>query len=168
MPTHFERRYSFCTAEQLFDVVADVEKYSEFLPWILSSRILKREPTGVWVEMVLGIGPLELRFTSRAVLHRPHAIEITSDEAPFDWFQQRWEFATDPDGRAVVGYTYEFSLRSGSLDLISHAFLEQVVHAMIDAFEERAVQVCGDQAGTGAARADASSPAPPSTNKRDA
>ncbi|MBI4292106.1 MAG: type II toxin-antitoxin system RatA family toxin [Betaproteobacteria bacterium] len=151
MSARIERRYSLYTAEQLFDLVADVEKYPEFMPWIHSSRILRREPTAVWVDMVLGIGPLQLEFGSRAELHRPHSIEITSNDAPFDLFRQRWEFATDDHGHAVVGYSYEFSLRSGALELISHAVLDEVVGATIDAFEERARQIFGDKTATGPA-----------------
>lgn len=159
MPAQIERHYSLYTAEQLFDLVADVEKYPRFLPWILASRILKRKPDAVWVEMVLGIGPLQLRFSSLAVLDRPHSITITSSDATFDCFRQQWQFTTDNQGRAVVGYSYEIRLRSGTADLISRAVLDEVARATIDAFEERARQVYGDEAATGVSR-NTSSPAP--------
>ena len=68
---HIERHYPLYTTDQLFELVADVEKYPEFLPWILSSRILRREPNVVWVDMTLGIGPLQQRFTSQGVPTNP-------------------------------------------------------------------------------------------------
>ncbi|HEY5293649.1 MAG TPA: type II toxin-antitoxin system RatA family toxin [Burkholderiales bacterium] len=158
MSAHIERHYSLYTTGQLFDLVADVEKYPQFLPWILSSRILRREQNAVWVEMILGIGPLQQHFNSQAVLHRPHTIEITSSDAPFHWFRQQWQFTTDHEGRTVVGYSYDFSLRSQILDLIPPAVLDQAVRATLDAFEQRARQVYGAQAALGVAQ-NASAPA---------
>jgi coenzyme Q-binding protein COQ10 len=143
---NIERHYSAYTSDQLFDLVADVEKYSEFLPWVRSSRIVRREPNAVWVDMVLGIGPLQMHFGSHAALYPPHAIEITSSDAPFLWFGQRWEFGTAPDGHAVVGYRYEFSLRPPVLELISDAALDGALRATINAFEDRARQIYGTRA----------------------
>ena len=138
MLVRIERHYPLYTAEQLFELVADVEKYPEFLPWILSSRILRREPNVVWVDMTLGIGPLQQRFTSQGVLYPPHAIDITSSDGPFQWFRQRWDFAAGADGQTVVGYGYDITLRSLVMDLISHLALDEAMRATIDAFEQRA------------------------------
>lgn len=143
MSGHIERRYSGYSTEQFFELVADVEKYPEFMPWILSCRIVMRQGDVVWVDMVLGIGALQQRFGSRAVLHRPHSIEITSNDAPFDLFDQRWQFSADEQGRTVVAYSYDFSLRSHVLELISAALLDEAVRTTVDAFERRACHVYG-------------------------
>lgn len=140
---YIERRYLDYSTEQFFELVADVEKYPEFLPWILSCRIVTREGDVVWVDMVLGIGPLQQRFGSRAVLRRPYLIDITSNDAPFDSFDQRWQFSADEQGRTVVTYSYDFSLRSHVLELISATVLDQAVRTTVDAFERRARQVYG-------------------------
>lgn len=145
MSAHIERHYSLYTPEQLFDLVADVEQYPQFLPWIRSSRILRREQDAVWVEMALGIGPLQQHFNSQALLHRPHTIEVTSNDAPFEWHRQQWQFATDHEGRTVVGYSCDFSLRSQVLELISCALLDEAARATVAAFERRARQVYGAQ-----------------------
>lgn len=146
---HIERRYPLYTADQLFELVADVEKYPEFLPWILSSRIRWREPNAVWVDMALGIGPLQQRFTSQGVLYPPHAIDITSSDGPFQWFRQRWDFVAGPDGHTVVGYSYDFTLRSLVMDLISHIAFDGAMRATIDAFEQRARILYGSQTAPG-------------------
>lgn len=146
MLRHIERHYPGYTSDQLFAVVADVEKYPEFLSWILSSRIVRREPNNVWVDMVLGIGPLQQHFSSHATLYPPQAIEITSSDPPFLWFGQRWDFGTDPDGHALVGYRYDFSLRSLVLELISDVALDGALRVTMDAFEARMRQIYGSPA----------------------
>jgi len=145
MPAHIERCYSLYTVEQLFDLVADVESYPQFLPWILSSCILKREQDAVWVEMILGIGPFQQRFHSQALLNRPHAIEITSYDEPFEWYRQQWRFAVDSDGRTVVEYSCNYSLRSQILELMSPLVLDEAARSTLHAFEQRAQQVYGAQ-----------------------
>lgn len=149
MLVRIERRYPLYTVDQLFELVADVEKYPEFLPWILSSRILRREPNAVWVDMTLGIGPLQERFTSQGLLYPPHAIDITSSDGPFQWFRQRWDFAAGTDGQTVVGYSYDITLRSLVMDLISDIAMDEAMRATIDAFEERARVLYGAQATPG-------------------
>lgn len=143
MSGHIERCYLGYSTEQFFDLVADVEKYPEFMPWILSCRIVMRQGDMVWVDMVLGIGELQQRFGSRAVLCRPYSIDITSNDGPFDSFHQRWEFSADEQGHTVVAYSYDFSLHSHVLALISTALLDQAVRTAVDAFERRACQVYG-------------------------
>jgi coenzyme Q-binding protein COQ10 len=149
MSGHIERRYLGYSIEQLFELVADIEKYPEFMPWILACRVVTREGDVVWAEMVLGIGVLQQRFGSRAVLQRPHSIEITSDDGPFDYFYQRWQFYTDEQGRTVVAYSYDFTLRSPILELISAVVLDQAVRTTVDAFGQRACQVYGIRPATG-------------------
>lgn len=143
MSGHLERRYLDYSTEQLFDLVADVEKYPEFIPWILSCRIVTRQENLVGVEMVVGIGALQARVDSQGVLQRPHSIDITSNDAPFDSFHQRWQFSADEEGRTVVACSYDFSLSSDVLDLISAPVLDQAMRTTVDAFERRARLVYG-------------------------
>ena len=80
MSRHTEQRHLHYTPEQLFDLVADVERYPEFLPWLLAADIRRRDGDRVWVEMVIGTRFLQRRFTSRARLRRPRRIDITSHD----------------------------------------------------------------------------------------
>jgi len=68
---------------QIFDLVADIERYPDFLPWWISVSIIKRELDICDVEQVLGRGPVRIQFASRAVLTRPERIDITSSDGPF-------------------------------------------------------------------------------------
>ena len=139
--TCVERRYSAYTTEQLFDLVADVEKYPEFLPWVLAATIQRRERLAVWTRMVMGIGPLQQAFTTRAVFDRPRSIEVECGERPFKRFALRWHFARDAAGGTIVGCSYEVRLRSTLLDLIARAIVDAQVRAVIGAFERRAGRI---------------------------
>src|ERR1700722_17704314 len=74
------------TCEQAFDVAADIEHYPEFLKGWISARIQSRESNICCVDQVVGMGPLRLQFMSRAILHPPARIEVTSTQAPFRLF----------------------------------------------------------------------------------
>jgi ribosome-associated toxin RatA of RatAB toxin-antitoxin module len=84
------------SCEQVFDLAADVERYPEFLPGWISARILQRESNRLYVEQVLGIGPVRLRFDSRTVLYRPERIEVTSSQPPFRYYSLTWLFVPGP------------------------------------------------------------------------
>ena len=60
-------------AEQMFDLVADVERYPEFLPWVIDARVRRHDPRTLFVSMTVASGPLRKRFTTRAVLDRPNS-----------------------------------------------------------------------------------------------
>ena len=70
------------TAEQLFDLAADVERYPEYLPWWIAARIRKREANVYYTHQVLGLGPIRVSFGSKTVLQPPTRIDVTSKEFP--------------------------------------------------------------------------------------
>ena len=142
MSPRTECRYSAYSPQQLFELVADVEKYPQFLPWILRSEIVRRDGNRVRVEMTLGLKLLSQRFSSEAVLDPPHAIKITSKDAPFEYFEQHWRFDADSGG-TVVSYSFDFRLRSPLLAAIPGMLFDQSVRRTIDAFVARARSVYG-------------------------
>ena len=75
MPTHAERRKLPYAPEQLFELVADVERYPEFLPWCVGARVRERKPTLVVADLLIGYRMVRERFTSRVTLDRPRRIE---------------------------------------------------------------------------------------------
>ena len=75
MHRHAETRVLSYTQEQMFDLVADIEKYCEFLPWVTDARILERNEDHLLADLVIGYGPLHERFTSKVVLERARRIE---------------------------------------------------------------------------------------------
>ncbi len=142
MPKYAERRLLSFTAEQLFDLVADVERYPEFLPWCIAARIKRREGNVLSAELVIGFKFVRERYTSRIVLDRPRAIDVGYEEGPFRQLSNRWAFASDPQG-CWVDFFVDFEFRSKLLDRLIGPLFEEAVRRMVAAFESRAVRLYG-------------------------
>ena len=139
---HSESRVVPYPADLMYRVVADIEHYPQFLPWILTSKIVRRDGNRVSVAMTLGLKLLSQRFSSEAILDPPHAIKITSNDAPFEYFEQHWRFDEDGSG-TVVSYSFDFRLRSPLLAAIPGMLFDQSVRSTVDAFVARARSVYG-------------------------
>ena len=89
MSAYAERLHLPYAAPQLFDLVANVERYPEFMPWVIEACIRHRRDHTIAVEMTVGVGSLRKRFSMIATRDRPHRVNITSCESMFDRFEQR-------------------------------------------------------------------------------
>jgi coenzyme Q-binding protein COQ10 len=143
------RRHLPYTPQQLFDLVADVEKYPDFLPWIADSSILRQEGNRLWVNMTIGSGLLRKRFASVGVLEPPEHIWITSDDPLFDRFEQIWTFSPAAAGGSTIEYRVDFKFRSRLLQAMMGSFLDDASRATIGAFERRALHIYGAGTATG-------------------
>ncbi len=143
---HIERRHFPYTPRQLFDLVADVEKYPEFIDWFVSARIRRRAGNVCHVDQVVRYGGLRVAFASRAVLDPPRRITVTSTDFPFRSFDQHWTFTPDGGTGTLVQYDVAFELRFGFLHglMALVADQRQIASATIDMFQHRARQLYGD------------------------
>ena len=137
--------------EQLFDLVADIERYPEFLPGWIAARILRREGNVCDVEQVLGVGPMRVAFTSRAVMMRPERIDISSEDAHFRHYSQTVQVVPQSAGGCSLQLRAQLQLSSRMLDQIASRMLPASLEDSIRAFEERALRLYGATPG-GAAR----------------
>jgi len=123
---HIERHHSKNTPAQLFDMVADVERYPDFLPWVIDAKVIGRQDRTMRVEMTVGTSFLRKRFKTVALLDRPHRIEISSHDAMFERFEQIWTFDPAAQGGTNVEYRVDFHFRSRVLQaLIGASFVER-------------------------------------------
>src|ERR1700740_3401558 len=83
MATHAEQRVLPYTPEQLFALVADVERYPEFLPWCVGARVKERRADLIVADLIIGFRVFRERFTSRVALDPPRRIDVTYAEGPF-------------------------------------------------------------------------------------
>lgn len=151
MTRHAEQRVLPYTPEQLFDLVAAVDRYPEFLPWCQAARILRREENGFTAEVVIGFKMFRERFTSRVTFDRPNAITVTYVSGPMKHLNNRWAFAPDPGG-CRLDFAVDFEFRSLLLQsMIGVVFTEAVRH-MVKAFSDRAHVLYGPDGRTAAAR----------------
>jgi coenzyme Q-binding protein COQ10 len=142
MPTHAERKVVPYRPDQLFDLVADVGKYPEFLPWCVGARVRVRTETEIAADLTIGFGPLRETFTSRVRLDRPHRIQVRYERGPFRYLNNQWVFEPAPRGTAVDFYV-DFEFRSRLLRAAMNVVFNEAVRRMVNAFERRARAVYG-------------------------
>lgn len=145
MSRHQVRRELPYPADRLFDLVADVESYPEFIEWFAAVRILRRAGNLLDVEQIVRFKGLEAHFVTHAELERPRRIAIASGDAPFKTFEQIWRFQPKGPRRTIVDYETTVELRSSLLEHAMEALFDEprIARETVDAFERRARQVYG-------------------------
>lgn len=160
MHHHSETRFLPYTAEQMFDLVADIERYPEFLPWCMAARVRPRGENEIEAELVIGHGPFRETFVTRDVLDRPHSIEVSYLRGPFRHLHNSWVFAP-ADGGSTISFEVEFEFRSRLFERLIGRIFSEAVRRMVVAFEGRARELYGRGAGRrGKSRARRTSPKP--------
>ncbi|NKD46093.1 type II toxin-antitoxin system RatA family toxin [Haematospirillum jordaniae] len=146
MPTHAEKRKLPYTKQQLFALVADVERYPEFLPWCLAARINRREGDVFWADLVIGFKMVKERFTSRVELTSPDRVDVSYSEGPFKHMNTHWIFIEDPDDHGTwIDFYVDFEFRSPLLQKIIGFLFGEAVAKMVSAFEARAEILYGSE-----------------------
>ena len=136
MATHTESRFIQAPRERVFDLVADVERYPDFLPLWIDARIYRRHGNTYHTEQEIGLGPIRERFHTRTVLDRPSRIEVTSTDGLFRAFTIRWDFADVPGGCHIdIALTWEVQSRLPQKAIDS--VLPATAAIMVSAFEDR-------------------------------
>jgi coenzyme Q-binding protein COQ10 len=143
MPSHQETRILPYSAEQLFDLVMDIEKYPEFLPWCLGARINARQKNEVSADVIVGYKMFRERFSSRVHYIRPNAIEVEYLKGPMRHLQNKWVFTNIRAGQCEVDFYVDFSLESKIFEKLVDQFFHKALVKMINAFEARAIALYG-------------------------
>jgi coenzyme Q-binding protein COQ10 len=152
MPTHAEQRVLPYTPEQLFALVADIERYPEFLPWCLAARVKERRADLVVADMVIGFRMFRERFTSRVALDPPRRIDVTYAEGPFRRLNNHWVFEQAPDGCRIDFYV-DFEFKSRLMQRLIEVLFGEAVRRMVGAFEKRARDLYGTSSRSAAGQA---------------
>ena len=139
MPTHHETRFLTQTAEQLFDLVSDVDDYPNFLPWCVALRVTSRDDNEIRADMVVGFKMLREKFTSRVTLTPKERIDVEYLDGPFRYLENRWLFI-DKDGGCEIDFFIDFEFRSRLLRKIMEPLFHEAVRRMVRAFEKRATE----------------------------
>ena len=151
MPVYSEKRVLPYQPTQLFDLVIDVARYPEFLPWCLAARIRKREEGLLIADLVIGFKMVRERFTSRVEFDADElCIDTVYAEGPFKHMHSRWHFLPHPEG-CQIDFHVEFEFKSRLLQAIIKTLFAEAVQKMVGAFEGRARQLYGPGRGAPAA-----------------
>ena len=141
MISHRETRTVPYPAELMYAVVADVEKYPQFLPWVVALRVLTRRDNGMTAEMAVGYGGLRERYTSDVALDPAiRRIDVRQIKGPFKTLENHWQFTPQGEG-CEIAFSILFEFKSRLLHSVAGAKFEKVMLKMADAFEARAKQI---------------------------
>jgi coenzyme Q-binding protein COQ10 len=143
MPRHSETRHLPYTPEQLFELVADVARYDEFLPWVVAVRIRSSSETETLADLVVGFSAFKERFTSRVVKHRPDRICVDYIEGPLKYLHNEWEFERAADGGTNLHFSVDFAFRSRLFETLAGQMFDRALRRMTSAFERRAAALYG-------------------------
>lgn len=144
MPTHAEKRVLPYTREQLFDLVADIARYPDFLPWCQGARIREQSDDRVVADLIIGFKMVRESFTSRVQLVRPDRIDVAYSEGPFRYLNNHWVFTALPDGGGCeIDFYIDFEFRSRLLQKLIGPLFNEAVRRMVSAFELRAAEIYG-------------------------
>src|SRR3954452_24071161 len=143
MPRHTEKRFLPYTPEQLFDLVADVARYQEFLPWVAATRIRSNSPTMMVADLVVGFGALKETFASRVTKQRPNRLHVEYIDGPLKYLHNSWKFRPDGKGGSDVDFCVDFAFKLRIFESIAGQMFDRALRRMIQAFEDRANQLYG-------------------------
>ena len=133
MPAHNESKILPYTPQQLFDLVADVARYPEFLPWCKAARISEQAADSFLGELVIHYKGLSESYTSRVTLSPYHAIDVMMEKGPFEYLTNNWRFTPEGEGTRI-DFALDFKFRSKMLDMMMGGFFLKATEKMMAAF----------------------------------
>lgn len=147
MLKHIETKNLPYTQKQLFDLVAGVDKYKEFAPWCVASRINSWEGDDIfYADLIVGYKMIRERFSSKVILESPDHIYIEYLRGPMRHLKNHWRFKSEPNGSCTIEFDVEFEFDNSMLQGLAKVFFNEVVKRMVGAFEKRAAEIYGADA----------------------
>lgn len=143
MPHHHERRSLPHSAAQMYDLVADVKRYPEFLPWVSAIRVRQDGETEMLADMVVGFKSLRETFSSRVLKVPKTSIVVDYLDGPMKHLHNDWKFEDSPGGGSVVDFTVDFAFRNRVFEALAGQFFDSALRKMTGAFIERADALYG-------------------------
>lgn len=138
MPTHAEQRILPYSQEQLFNLVADIESYPQFLPWCVALRIKSRKQNILNADMMIGFKVFREKFTTKVILSPPGRVDVSYENGPFKYLNNHWIFIPQEGGSCMIDFYVDFEFRSKILQSAIGLVFNEAVQKMINSFEERA------------------------------
>ncbi|MDE2561223.1 MAG: type II toxin-antitoxin system RatA family toxin [Sphingomonadales bacterium] len=133
----------------MFDLVADVRRYPEFLPWVVATRIRSDSESEMIADMLVGFSAFKEKFTSRVDKQRPGRIEIDYLDGPLRKLDNIWTFTPLESGGCRIDFRVDFEFRSAVLEKMAGQYLDRAFRKMVAAFEKRAAVLYGQPARAG-------------------
>ncbi|MDG4648790.1 type II toxin-antitoxin system RatA family toxin [Roseibacterium sp. SDUM158017] len=153
MPAHSETRRLPHTAEQMYDLVADVANYPKFIPWIAAARVRSVTPEGdhevMLADLVVGFRMFREKFLSKVTMWEgTRRIDTEYIEGPFRHMRSTWVFRDVDEGGCEVSFDVDFEFRNRLLQGAAGLFFHEAMQRIVRAFEARADELHGKDAAT--------------------
>jgi ribosome-associated toxin RatA of RatAB toxin-antitoxin module len=134
------------SAEQMFDLVTDVDAYPQFLPWCDRSAVLARDAQGMQAQVGISFGGIRQTFTTRNTHTPGRQVDVELVDGPFSKLEGHWRFI--PVGQAGAGackveLQLDYAFRSAALAALVGPVFDKIAGSLVDAFVKRAEQVYG-------------------------
>jgi len=143
MPRHSETKILPYSPEQLFALVADIERYDEFLPWVVAVRIRSSSETETVADLVVGFNAFKERFTSRVTKHSPDRIIVDYVDGPLKYLHNEWRFTPVDGGGTELCFAVDFAFKSRLFETLAGQMFDRALRRMTSAFEQRASVLYG-------------------------
>lgn len=143
MPGIRETRRLPYSAEQMFDLVADVARYGEFLPWVIATRVRSNSDTEMVADMVVGFKSLRESFTSRVAKVRPTELAVHYVDGPLSDLDNVWTFRPIDESTCEIDFVVDFTFKNRLFERIAGQYFDKAFRKMVEAFETRAAQLYG-------------------------
>ena len=131
------------TPQQMFALVADVERYPQFLPWCLGAQIIERTADEIIASLELGKGGMREKFTTRNVLSPPQAMQLHLIDGPFKTLEGEWSFDAIQNRGSRIGLKMRFEFANPLTALLLSKSFENSLNTLVDAFTARAQTIYG-------------------------
>ncbi len=148
MPSIRETRQLPYSAEQMFDLVADVDRYPEFLPWVVATRVRHDSDSEMTADMLVGFKALREKFTSKVVKHRPDMICVHYVDGPLRDLDNNWTFRNCGENCCEIEFAVDFTFKNMMFEALAGQYIDRAFRKMVSAFEERARVLYGSSSSS--------------------
>ncbi|MDD3021507.1 MAG: type II toxin-antitoxin system RatA family toxin [Alphaproteobacteria bacterium] len=143
MPTYSEKKTLPYSADQMFDLVIDVEKYPEFLPWCIDCRIINKKDGWIYANLVIGYKLFREWFLSKIHINDDRSISVEYVNGPLRYLSNTWKFIPHEDGTCTIDFYVDFEFKSVVFEKLMGVFFSEIVKRMVSAFVKRAEDLYG-------------------------
>jgi len=133
------------TAEQMFDLVNDVESYPSFLHWCSGAKVESRQGNVIEATLDIGVLGFHRSFRTRNTLIRPKEIQLDLVSGPFRRLRGEWRFKPTEDGGCDVSLSLQFEVTLSPFGVVFSKIFEELAGAQMTAFTERAAKLYGSR-----------------------
>ena len=146
MPKHNEEKVVYFTKDQMFNLVADINRYSEFLPWCNKSTIIRKDTKDDVIKIIadleIGYGQLVYTYRSDVTLSKNNDfIKVNHLEGPFNHLENVWKFEKISENSSKIIFSIDFELNTKIFDILITRFFNKAFQKMMDSFHQRAEDI---------------------------